>query len=418
LKQSRERIETMASKTSIKTKGAGSVQWKNGHRQVRVSLPDGTRPWYRLCGERCTCAEMSEARAAETAAAVSERERERVAAELGDASRLRGPRTTIRDFGEAWTKGELHQKWPDHVRAKRTADDDKERLELHVYPVAGAVAVVDFRLDDAERVMGRLPCALSSSSRRHVAQLMHRLMAMAVYPARLRESNPLPRGFMPKVRRTKAFSFLYPEDDALLLKARATSDKSGVELVERVFFGFLAREGMREGEALALEWTDLDLRRGTIRLDVNKSDDARAWALGDDVCRALERWHALSGAPSTGRVFQDLDGRALSKRALAERLRAALKVAGVTRPELFERSKVRQPLRVHDLRATFVTLALATGKSETWVSDRTGHKSSVMIHRYKRSARTAAELGLGWLAPLDKAIPELAELANVRSLSG
>jgi integrase len=64
-------------------------------------------------------------------------------------------------------------------------------------------------------------------------------------------------------------------------------------------------------------------------------------------------------------------------------------------------------MRVHDLRASFATLALASGKSETWVADRTGHKSSQMINRYRRSARTAAELGLGWFAPMHEAIPEL-----------
>jgi integrase len=42
------------------------------------------------------------------------------------------------------------------------------------------------------------------------------------------------------------------------------------------------------------------------------------------------------------------------------------------------------PLRAHDLRATFVTLSLAQGKSEAWITDRTGHKSSQVIYRYKR----------------------------------
>jgi hypothetical protein len=42
-----------------------------------------------------------------------------------------------------------------------------------------------------------------------------------------------------------------------------------------------------------------------------------------------------------------------------------------------------------------VTLALACGRTEAWVTDRTGHKSSAMIARYKRSARFAAELKLG-----------------------
>jgi hypothetical protein len=66
-------------------------------------------------------------------------------------------------------------------------------------------------------------------------------------------------------------------------------------------------------------------------------------------------------------------------------------------------------MRAHDLRGTFVTLALANGRSEAWVADRTGHTTSAMINRYRRTARSATELGLGLLAPLDEAIPELAE---------
>ncbi|WP_437949737.1 hypothetical protein WME98_02120 [Sorangium sp. So ce296] len=46
----------------------------------------------------------------------------------------------------------------------------------------------------------------------------------------------------------------------------------------------------------------------------------------------------------------------------------------------------------------------ANGRTETWISDRTGHKSSRQIHRYKRAARKVAELGLGDFAPLDEAL--------------
>jgi hypothetical protein len=34
-----------------------------------------------------------------------------------------------------------------------------------------------------------------------------------------------------------------------------------------------------------------------------------------------------------------------------------------------------------------------------------------MLERYRRAARSAAELGLGWLASLDQAIPELLDVA-------
>jgi hypothetical protein len=61
----------------------------------------------------------------------------------------------------------------------------------------------------------------------------------------------------------------------------------------------------------------------------------------------------------------------------------------------------------HDLRSTFVTLALANGKTEAWVMDRTGHTASAMLNRYRRAARFAQELELGGLLPLDEAIPEL-----------
>jgi len=85
-------------------------------------------------------------------------------------------------------------------------------------------------------------------------------------------------------------------------------------------------------------------------------------------------------------------------------------MTGVDRPKLFERSEHRIPLRAHDLRASFVTLALANGKAETWVTTRTGHTTSAMLNRYRRDAESIAELNLGWFAPLHEAIPEFAEL--------
>ncbi len=78
----------------------------------------------------------------------------------------------------------------------------------------------------------------------------------------------------------------------------------------------------------------------------------------------------------------------------------------ITRRELFVSNDARMSIRLHDTRATFITLALANGKSESWVQDRTGHRSSDMINRYRRVARTAAELGLGDLLPMNEAIRE------------
>jgi hypothetical protein len=140
------------------------------------------------------------------------------------------------------------------------------------------------------------------------------------------------------------------------------------------------------------------------------TDDPRSWALDPGVARALKMWKEAycKDAKLDDHVFVDpMVGAPLYTLHLADHLREDLRAAGVTRPALFERSDVRRPIRVHDLRATFVTVSLANGKTETWVADRTGHRSSVMINRYRRAARTWAELSMGPLSPLDDAIPEL-----------
>jgi integrase len=179
-------------------------------------------------------------------------------------------------------------------------------------------------------------------------------------------------------------------------------------LAYRVLFAFLAREGCREGEALAFQVRDFNLVVGNVRLDENKTDDPRSWALDPSVTVALRRWVALRDLKPNDHMFVDDNGGPLTLgHRLAERLRADLVAAGVERYELHHDGKNTGKLRMHDLRGSFVTISLANGKTETWVCDRTGHKSSGMVNRYRKQAREAHELNLGELAPMDQAIPEL-----------
>lgn len=300
------------------------------------------------------------------------------------------PEMTFREFAQLWTSGELAEKYPDHVAKKRSVDDDNERLKNYAYPVVGDVPIARFELIHAKSVMATLPKRLAPSTRRHVAQLLHRVLSLAVFPAEVLKINPLPRGFLPKLQDSKAKGWLYP------LEYRALLGESSVSLVRRVLYGFLAREGLRLGEALELRQSSIGWDVGAIRLDRNKTGDPRMWALSPGTLEALR----LLGP----KMFRELDGNKLAKI-----FRRDLKAAGVDRAELFESSATRQPIRIHDLRATFITLALANGRSEQWISDRTGHKSSVMIQRYRRAARSAGELGLGDLAPMTETIPELSE---------
>lgn len=308
---------------------------------------------------------------------------------------------TFKDFAKQWTSGRLHDEFPDHVKLKKTADDDVSRLEKYVYPIIGDLPLSIVGLDQAERVLQAVPTNKSAATRRHVAQLVRRVLQLAVYPARLIPENPLPRGFLPSVGGGKAKGLLYPDEDRQLLGCRR------IPLVWRMFWGVLTREGMRRDEAVGLDWVHIDLVRGMVRLDINKTDDPRSWPLSPDVHEALKRWLARRGkVKPTDPVFADMAGTRLKVDHAADVLRSHLVKAGVERDELLRSTAHRQALRAHDLRATFVTVSLAAGRSEAWISDRTGHRSSQMIHRYYRQARSFAELGLGSLAPMHETIPE------------
>lgn len=203
----------------------------------------------------------------------------------GEASAPMSVLETFRSFGTRWTSGELHRKWPDHVRKKKSSEDDRRRLEAYVYPIVGDVPLREFSVSHAEAVMGALPREkLSKASRRHVAQAMNRILNLAAYPAKVIDKNPLPSGFLPKIGKPKAQSFLYPDEDARLLAHQE------IPLAQRLFYGFLAREGMRRSEAGSLAWKEVDLERGAVSLDKNKTDDPRAWKLRPGVVRALRAW--------------------------------------------------------------------------------------------------------------------------------
>jgi integrase len=311
-----------------------------------------------------------------------------------DGTRL----VTFGDLAERWTSGELARMHPDHVRTKKSTSEDRQRL-AKLCPAIGLIPLRDFTLADAKRAMSAIPEGRLPATRRHYAQLISRVLTLAAWPCELIERSPLPRGFLPAVGKSPAFDYLRPSEDVKLL---ACTD---IPFEDRLLYGVLAREGLRAGEARRLRWCHIDLTHGVLRVDVNKSGVPRMWALSDAVTRTLRAIHDKQQPDEL--IFPNVAVKA------AAMFRRQLEYAGIDRPELFERSPQRRPIRVHDLRATFITISLAEGRSEAWIADRTGHTTSAMIQRYRRAARTATELGLGPLKPLDECLPELAEWEGV-----
>ena len=325
---------------------------------------------------------------------------------------------TFMEFGNLWTSNELNRRFRGHVK-HIDQDENIRRLKTHVYPIIfrtrtiGDTTLSEFGLDHADHVLAQP--TLPDGSLRHVAQCMHRIMKLAVYPARLLDRSPFPPGWLPAANEQKERGYLYPLEDADLM------GYGPLALVWRLFFGFSNREGIRQENAATIEWANLSLDLqgggGHIVLDKTKNGRGGTWALDPGTAEAFRRWRTI--CPSTRWVFpteaipghrRRRAGKSLYVDHASETLREALQSAGVDRPKLYQNGNNRLRIRAHDLRATFVTLALANGKSEDWVMQRTGHNSSIMLARYRREAKTAQELGLGWLQPLHEVIPELRNL--------
>jgi integrase len=312
---------------------------------------------------------------------------------------------TMSGLAAMWTSGDLHRRYPDHVAQKASALDDQERFTKHIAPIIGDRAVASVQLADCERVMSSIPAGRRPGLRRHVAQVLHRMLNLAVYPLGLIAANPIPRGWLPRVRDDLAKEALFPDEDAALMRA----PNAEVPLLRRLFYGFLAREGGRLSETARARWRDVDLAHGYVSLDRNKTHTPLGWAMAPGTERALRAWRERFRPDATDDdyIFAE-HGVPISTSHAADQIRADLRAAGVTRAALFHRSESRLPFRAHDLRATFVTIHLAAGMGETWIKDRTGHKSNEMLERYRRRSRAFAEQKMVALTPLDEAIPELA----------
>jgi len=139
------------------------------------------------------------------------------------------------------------------------------------------------------------------------------------------------------------------------------------------------------------------------RVDLEKQgtdlEKQRAWSM--HLSRKVD--NALRGPGKATRGVRGRGGGADQGRT-ADRYREHVRAAGMTGPVSFEQSRRRQRVRLHDTRATFVTVSLANGKSAAWVHYRTGHKSSTMISEYRRAARMAAEVGMAPLVRMDVAV--------------
>jgi integrase len=144
---------------------------------------------------------------------------------------------------------------------------------------------------------------------------------------------------------------------------------------------FALGTGFRRGEVLGLEWRDVDLENGEVRVraEISKSGRGRTVALPDDVRATLEAVRGSQGVrrlDREDRVFQLDGGRPWTVEAVRHHFAAAVKRAGAALAGKGEK------LRFHDLRHSHASLAARAGVPIQTVSRLMGHSSLTVTMRY------------------------------------
>jgi integrase len=140
--------------------------------------------------------------------------------------------------------------------------------------------------------------------------------------------------------------------------------------------------GARLGELVALDWSNVDLTNGRVRIEHHwdaeaglvppKSGEERVVYLTPEAHAVLEEWIGVAGAHDEGPVFVNpFGGGRLEQRMVQRRLGSAMKDAAVPRihPEL------RLPRSFHSLRYSTSVLMQHRGKHPRLIEQTLGHGS-------------------------------------------
>lgn len=259
-----------------------------------------------------------------------------------------------------------------------TAREYARHVEQYWTPAIGDVTLSALTAAHVERVMaGMTARGLSSRTVRYARTTLRRALGDAIRDGMLaRNAAALSRP--PRQERPELRPLIRTEVRALL--EATAGDRFGP------LYALLVGSGLRIGEAVALGWSDVDGRELTVRRSVHRAE-GNGYVMGEPKTRQSRRTITLPGIAhqalatqrerqaaakvalrtgewqdTRGLIFTDAVGRPVSPLLVSADFREAADGLGL-------------PVRLHDLRHTFATLALSAGVPLKTVSSALGHSS-------------------------------------------
>jgi integrase len=263
-----------------------------------------------------------------------------------------------------------------------TLATDRGRIERHIKPLLGRRKVASISGPDVRRFLqdvasGKTAADIKTGKRgRAIVEggkgtatrtvgLLGGILTFAV-EREIRPDNP--------VRGVKRFSdkkyerFLSPPEMAQLGDALSAALQDGESPLAVAAIRLLVLTGARKSEILTLKWEYVDTERGCLRLPDSKSG-AKIIPVGAAALEALSDIARIEGNPY---VLPGLEGRHfVGLQKIWERIR---KRAGL------------EDVRLHDLRHSFASVAVAGGDSLFLVGKVLGHQHASTTERYAHIA--------------------------------
>ena len=161
----------------------------------------------------------------------------------------------------------------------------------------------------------------------------------------------------------------------------------------RPLFHVLFHTGMRLGEAMSLEWVDIEFDHKRLVIRRSKSGEGRKVPLRPVLADELIRWKpSVAGSRW---VFPARYDDAKPMQSIRKAWLRLCRLAGVAN------------LRPHDLRHNFTSVLQAKGVADSIIMSITGHKTHVMLHRYSHTADQSKQAAIDLMpAPITTATGE------------
>jgi integrase len=307
------------------------------------------------------------------------------------------------------TFGDHLERWLEDVvkpsASHRTYSTNAQQVRTHIAPMLGRIKLKGLRKAHIDRLYREmLDSGLSPSTVRRVHAVLHRALEEAV-KGDLIPRNPAAHANKPKIKLEEPEP-LDASQAAAFLKA-AKGDR-----FEALYILCLMC-GLRQGEALALRWQDIDLDGGTLRVNLQlqrmrrdgkksgrlvfsepKNASRRTVGLSQRAVSALKshRKRQLEEKLTAGPVYQD-EGLVFASR-FGTPLDAQNVVNRYYKP-LLEQAGL-PPIRFHDLRHCCLSLLAQHGEPIRDLQALAGHATAAFTlqrytHHYDSSAMRTAD---------------------------